>query len=62
MANAILLAALLVALPVAAIAIAPTADACLYVYTEVEVGPVMVEQRSTCSAPRIYVDGDPLLP
>lgn len=58
--KAILLVALLVAVPL--VAVSPTAEACMPVYTQVDAGPVTVIKRTSCSAPEVYVDGERVLP
>lgn len=60
MRTVLLLAALLLAVP--AIAVTPTADACIQVYIGFTAGPVEYRQNSPCSEPQVYVDGEPVLP
>lgn len=60
MIKAVLLAALLVAVPL--VAVAPAADACMPMYTEVGYGPVKVVKRSSCAAPEVYVNDERVLP
>ena len=60
MKTTLLVAALLLAVPV--VALAPTAEACNPVYTEFEVGPVKVVKRTLCATPEVYLNDERVLP